>query len=131
MSVEPFAIWKIMRKIAFEENNAGRAQISQKFTILRMKRCGRTQADHEMLADTFQVTHAAPRRRKSNAKTIVVKVRRQTLDMYTSLESADCCLRHNGHFIAGEIAEIDGFRLDPALGAASIRIAVSQLRGDS
>jgi hypothetical protein len=80
MSVEPFAIWKIMRKIAFEENNAGRAQISQKLTILRMKRRGRTQADHKMLADTFQITHAAPRRRKPNAETIVVKVRRQTLD---------------------------------------------------
>jgi hypothetical protein len=77
MSVEPFAIWKIMGKIAFEENNAGRAQISQKLTILRMKRRGRTQTDHKMLADTFQIAHAAPRRRKSNAKTIVVKLRRQ------------------------------------------------------
>jgi hypothetical protein len=33
--------------------------------------------------------------------------------------------------ITGEIAGVGEYVLDPPLGAASIRIAVSQLRGDS
>jgi hypothetical protein len=52
-----------------------------------------------------------------------------TLSCSAAILSSTC--PRYGHLIAEEIAKIDGFSLDPALGAASIRIAVSQLRGDS